>query len=103
MNKAVDLTQNDIFELKKILNAHLTNEKVMLFGSRVNGNSHLHSDLDIAIISNEKLTWQMISDIRESFENASFSFRIDFLDYHRISNAFQTIINQTGIRFDYHN
>lgn len=102
MNKAVDLTQNDICELKKILKVNLTNEKVILFGSRVNGNSHLHSDLDIAIISDEKLTWQMISNIRESFENASFSFRIDFLDYHRISNDFQMIINKTGIIFDYH-
>ena len=75
----------------------------MIFGSRVNGCMHEHSDLDIAIKGKDKLTFERVSNLREAFENASFSFRVDFLDYNRISREFQKIIDGTGLEFDYKN
>ncbi|MBF4693432.1 nucleotidyltransferase family protein [Fusibacter ferrireducens] len=88
MSKAIHLTQGEIVELKRMLSKHLKDEMVILFGSRINGKFHTHSDLDLAIKATDKLPWSKMSDLRETFEEASFPFRIDFLDYHRISTEF---------------
>lgn len=95
------LSKLEVEELKSILVSNLSEEDVIIFGSRVSGRMHEHSDLDIAIKGEGKLTFELISNLRESFESASFSFRVDLLDYHRISREFQEVIDRTGVRFDY--
>lgn len=101
MNDSILLSVNELSELKQILKVNLESEKVVIFGSRVNGTLHDHSDVDLAIIGEEKLSYDLIAALREAFENATFSFRVDFLDYHRISKEFRSIIDETGVVLNY--
>lgn len=101
MNEKIKLTETEQEELRALFKSHLTNEKVILFGSRIKGNCHEHSDLDVAIKGDTKLAWNLIGELRDAFENSTFSFRIDFLDYHQVSIEFQKIIDNQGIDFNY--
>lgn len=101
MSKSLCLSKKEVVELKSILKSNLSNEKIVIFGSRVNGRAHENSDLDLAIIGEDKLPYVLISNLKESFENASFSFRVDLLDYYRISKEIQIIIDSTGMYFEY--
>lgn len=101
MSDKIQLSNEQLIELKIILRKYLETEIVILFGSRVIGNTHEHSDLDIAIKDEKRLSWNKISDLREAFENSTFPFRIDFLDYNMVSSEFQRIIDKTGIVLNY--
>lgn len=79
----------------------LSNEEVVAFGSRVSGKTHENSDLDIAIVGDGKLSLMVLADLKEAFEDSDLSFRVDVVDYHRVSEGFQKVIISTGEQLDY--
>lgn len=101
MIKNIMLTQDELMTLKRLLGSVLTDEEVIIFGSRVSGSGRNNSDLDLAIKGVSKLDWIILSQLRELFEASDFHFRIDFMDYHRLTASFQKIIEETGVPLDH--
>ncbi len=97
----IDLKNDELLKIKCVLRALLNNEIVIIFGSRIQGNSHEHSDLDLAIKGTEKLSLNLLSEVREVFEESNLIFRVDILDYHRVDQGFQKIILETGVVLEY--
>ncbi len=81
--------------VKDILQRDVPNFEVWAFGSRVHG-EHLKkfSDLDLAIISNEKIPWDVIYKLKDDFVESYLPFKVDVLDFNQVSNEFKEIIKQ---------
>jgi predicted nucleotidyltransferase len=65
---------------------------VRAFGSRCNGKAQKSSNLDLAIVENEKIDSKLLIDIKDAFEESDLPYQIDVLDWHSVSNNFRKII-----------
>ena len=76
-----------------IIKKHAPECDVLAFGSRIKGTHHEASDLDLAIVGKAKLGLSLIGRIKEDFMESDIPFKVDVLDYHSISPAFRTIVD----------
>lgn len=93
-NVMVDVDARDMELIKDILQRYVSRYEVRVFGSRVSGHSKKHSDLDIAVVSETKIPRKTIIQLKEAFQEAPISMRIDVLDWSRVSASFQNVINR---------
>jgi uncharacterized protein len=92
--KKIALTSQEI----KIVSNILKNfSSVIVFGSRVKGTESKFSDLDLCIKS--KISTYEFESVKEAFENSDLSFKVDVVDYHRISDSFKKIIDEQGVEW----
>lgn len=89
-----NISDNDRELIKKILEKYLPNLQYWVFGSRITGNAKPHSDLDIVIISLEKIDLLTLSTLREEFSLSNLSYKIDLVDWNRIDDEFRSVIKQ---------
>jgi len=68
--------------------------EIRAFGSRVTGNARGYSDLDLVIVSQEKINRKSLYRLEEAFEESDLPFRVDVLDWRRISESFRKVIEQ---------
>lgn len=87
--------------VKAICSQFLINEEVIVFGSRVSGQTHENSDLDLAIVGDGKLSLTVLADLKEAFQDSDLTFTVDVVDYHRVNEGFQKVIMSTGERLEY--
>ncbi len=88
----IDLPQKHLTLLRQILVAHVSDCEVRAFGSRVTGNAKPYSDLDLAVYCPGGLDADRLRHLRESFEESELPFRVDVLDWDRISSSFRSVI-----------
>jgi predicted nucleotidyltransferase len=88
----IDLPPDQLQTVKAILAAHVPGCEVRVFGSRVNGTARKHSDLDLAVVGPEKLSSEIIEDLREAFQESDLPIRVDVLDWNAVSEPFKKII-----------
>ena len=85
---------------KNIDDNEIPNYKVIIFGSRVTGTAKPYSDIDMAVISKDGLDKNKLWELREAFEESDLPFRVDILDWHRLSKSFQDSIKNKYRRID---
>lgn len=90
----LDLTPQQLALVKEILARHLPGLEVRVFGSRVCGSSHQHSDLDLAIVGATRLDRATIGALREAFTESNLPMSVDLVDWHAISPAFRSVIER---------
>ncbi len=88
----ISVKKDEIEVIKGIVLKHLPCVKIMAFGSRVNGQAKPHSDLDIALDNNGKISGLILAQIENDFEESSLPFRVDIIDWHHISQEFKELI-----------
>lgn len=93
----IDLQPEHLEIIKQILRQHFPAADIRVFGSRVNGTARPFSDIDLAIITNQKITFDSMRLAREAFENSTLPIRVDLVDWQSIPESFQSIINQNFI------
>ncbi len=86
------IDEKNLEEIKQILKRLIPDCEVRAFGSRVSGKSKPTSDLDLVIIHEEPLATQMRILLKEAFEDSRISFRIDFIEWIKVSSSFQAMI-----------
>ena len=69
-----------------ILSSNLKVKELLLFGSRAKGNFRQASDVDIAI-KGDDLTLNDLLDLSNSLESLWLPFKIDLVNYSRISES----------------
>lgn len=92
----IDISKDNLEIVLSILKKFVPNSEIRVFGSRYNGTSKKYSDLDIAIVSDKELDWELISDIKESFQDSDITFRVDVLDWNTTEDYFKKIIIDKG-------
>ncbi|MAT39182.1 MAG: hypothetical protein CL946_06230 [Ectothiorhodospiraceae bacterium] len=93
----VDIPAKDREAILAILAKHVPECEVWAFGSRVTGGSRKYSDLDLVIISSEKLPLTLLGDIKHDFAESDIPYRVDILDWQRISEEFRTVIKREKV------
>lgn len=88
----IDLSRQDMERICQILREHIPSVEVRVFGSRVRGTATPCSDLDLALLGEEPLSLSVLGGLREAFEDSDLSFRVDLVDWHRISDSFKEVI-----------
>ena len=83
--------------IRRILEEHVPGAVARVFGSRVAGTSAKYSDIDIAIMSHEKLTLETQAALRIAFEESDLPFRVDIIDWHGISGEFKRRIEMQSV------
>ena len=91
-NKALRLEAWEINVVLKILNDHVPEFDVVVFGSRAGGEPAKFSDLDLAIITDDPLGFARIADLNDAFNESDLAFKVDLVDWTTTSESFRKII-----------
>ena len=98
-SETIDLAEEDRAAILAILDRYVPDCEVWAFGSRVTGTALRHSDLDLCIISREKLPIGLLGDIKYDLQESDVLISVDVLDWHRISPSFRKIIEAQKVEF----
>lgn len=94
----INLKENELEITKNILKKYFKEDEIIIFGSRITNNIKKYSDLDIAIKGYEKIDLRLLNRAIEDFEYSKLPFRVDLMDYQRLSESFRKIIVQKSER-----
>ena len=90
----IELSEKELQIIQAIFKEMLPGVPIWVFGSRVNGTKKPYSDLDLVIVGAEKIDQKLYYKIQDKLEESELSFRVDVLDWHRISAEFKNIIQK---------
>jgi predicted nucleotidyltransferase len=90
----INAPKQSLLTIKGILQKHLPDAQVRAFGSRVIGKAKPYSDLDLVIMTKTKVNSKVLMKLKEEFEESDVPFRVDIVDWHRISKEFKRIIQE---------
>jgi predicted nucleotidyltransferase len=90
----IDLPPNALEALNRLFAKYVPYCEVRAFGSRVKWTSKDYSDLDLAIVCDAPIERKLFNRLQEEIEELPTNFRVDLLDWHKISPQFQKIIEE---------
>ena len=90
----IDVNPNHLDTVTRILAGHVPECEVRAFGSRVTWTAKDYSDLDLAVVGARALDPDALRRLKEAFEESDLPFRVEVLDWHAISSAFQGVIEK---------
>ena len=93
----IDLADQHLLLVKKILLNYLPSARVSVFGSRVKGTAKKFSDLDLSVNNSGPIDLKVLADLEEAFAESDLPIKVDIVDWHRISEAFQQHINEQAV------
>ena len=88
----LDLTPQNLTEVRRILLLHVPGRTVRAFGSRVQGNAKPFSDLDLVVMGNTPLDFRQLAALKDAFAESNLPFRVDVIDWASTSETFRRII-----------
>lgn len=74
-----------------------TGAKAILFGSRARGDARQWSDIDLAIESENDLPPEILSALREAFEDSNILLNVDVVDLRDASAAIRSAVLREGV------
>lgn len=92
MNDGLQLTEQELLIVKTILQDQLAGIPVWAYGSRTKGTAKRYSDLDLAIITQEPLTFLQLAALENAFSDAELEWKVDILDWASASEEFKRIV-----------
>lgn len=90
----IDLAPQELQIVKDILQQTIPHCSVWAFGSRVKGTARPFSDLDLVILSQERLDWRLIEQIKDRFSASSLPFMVDLVDWQALDESFRKLIQE---------
>jgi uncharacterized protein len=88
----IELTQT-------ILSAHLPRAQLQAFGSRTTGRAKPFSDLDLAILDDERFSDRELATARYALEESSLPICVDLVRWSHLPQSLRNVIEQTGVLF----
>lgn len=92
----IDLTEDQRRIVVELIERHLPDTDVWVYGSRVKWTSRPESDLDLVVFSGADQSGQ-VSDLREAFEESDLPFRVDVLVWDELPESFQEAIDDEHV------
>ena len=80
-----------------ILRQHVPDREVWAFGSRATRTAKRHSDLDLAVISDQPLGFDVAARLAEAFSESDLPWRVDVVDWAITGDAFRRIIERDKV------
>jgi predicted nucleotidyltransferase len=88
----IELAPDHLAAVRRLVAIHAPECEVRAFGSRVAGTAKPYSDLDLAFVGPGRIPLPRLSALREAFQESELPMRVDVLDWHRIPDSFQRVI-----------
>lgn len=90
---------NDLMIARDIASRVLsgTGAKAILFGSRARGDARQWSDIDLAIDSENDLPPEILSALREAFEESNILLNVDVVDLRDASTDVRAAVLREGV------
>lgn len=88
----LDLPAEHIRTLLAILAQHVPHAEVRAFGSRVAGGAAPWSDLDLVVEAEQRLELGTLGALEEALQRSDLPFRVDVVDWHRVTETFREAI-----------
>lgn len=92
----IDVAPEHLEMVLALLSNYLPEGEVRVFGSRFSGTAKPYSDLDLAVVGQNKLDWRVLAELKEAFQESELPFRVDLLDWNAISDEFRAVIEKSG-------
>jgi predicted nucleotidyltransferase len=93
----IDLDPRDWAEVQRILEAHVPQYEVWVFGSRATRTAKPYSDLDLAIITASTLPLATMADLEAAFDESDLPIKVDVVDWASTADYFREIIRNTAV------
>jgi predicted nucleotidyltransferase len=90
----IELAEEHLAEIRRILANHVPDCDVRVFGSRIEGKARDFSDIDLVLVGSEKLNWRRIERLKDAFASSDIPVTVDVVDWHAISDEFRAIIEK---------
>lgn len=90
----LDLDPNDLLQVKTILQQWVPHAQVLAYGSRVNGNCHDASDLDL-VIRHPRLLQQPtenLAQLKQAFKESDLPIIVDLMDWAYLPESYRVEI-----------
>jgi len=81
----------------RILREQVPGLEVWAFGSRARRAAKPYSDLDLALITRQPLTFEQLAAITDAFATSDLPIRVDVVDWASTSDAFRKIIERDRV------
>ena len=93
----IDLRPDHWAIVRSILRQHVPDREILAFGSRATWNAKANSDLDLAILGDDRLSREESSALAEAFSESILPIKVDLVDWAAIDETFRNIIQRDGI------
>ena len=90
-NSTIQLTPQEAKIIGEILQTHLPEREVWVFGSRIGEKPKPYSDLDL-LVRGEPLPARMLAALKDAFEESNLPFQVDIVEWATTSESFRRII-----------
>ena len=99
MTKGLHLSPRHREEIKALLHKHLPGVEVWAYGSRVNGQSHDGSDLDLVLRGPQfaEIDTSRLADFIEALQNSTIPFLVEARDWARLPESFHREIEREHV------
>lgn len=94
---AIDLRPAEWEIICDLLQRHLPEREVWVFGSRVKGSAKPFSDLDLAVLGSQPLTLSALADLADGFSESDLPFKVDIVDWATTSERFRKVIKDNHV------
>ncbi|MDR0983576.1 MAG: nucleotidyltransferase domain-containing protein [Ruminococcus sp.] len=89
---------NELTIIKNILKKYLDFEdKILVYGSRIDEKHKQFSDIDIAIVS-DKLDILTLFNMKHDFSESDLPYFVDITDYNNTADYFKKIIDSNNVK-----
>ncbi len=93
----LDISSHCLAIVRQILATHVPDYDVWAFGSRTQGTARRYSDLDLAIITETPLSFEVSGSMCEDFSESDLPFRVDILDWALTTESFRAIVERDKV------
>jgi uncharacterized protein len=91
-SKPIRLDARETLIVREILQTHLPDREVWVFGSRIGETPKPYSDLDLVVQGEDALPPATLSALKEAFEESNLGFQVDVIEWASIGESFRQII-----------
>jgi len=90
----IKVSTDQLSLIKQILKKYVPGAEIRVFGSRLEETIKKYSDLDLVIMGKKEIAPSIMVKIKSDFEESDLPFRVDILDWHKISDEFKKVITK---------
>jgi len=96
---ALDLPPDYLALVRRLLGSHVPTAEVWAYGSRIRGEAHEGSDLDLVVRNPEDLSRPQndLWELREAFSESEIPILVDVFDWARIPEEFRREISRAHV------
>lgn len=93
----LDIRSDHLAMVRDILQKHVPQHTVWVFGSRAKGNAKPYSDLDLCVVSDKPLDFSVLASLADDFSESDLPWRVDVVDWANTRESFRKIIAQDKV------